>query len=90
MDPPWQLASKAPTRGVALGYSQLPNRDIMNMKIPLVQSDGFLFIWVINSRYKFALDMMKNWGYTLVVFCFFFVYKKLKINQIVLLMILLG
>lgn len=76
MDPPWQLASKAPTRGVALGYSQLPNRDIMNMKIPLVQSDGFLFIWVINSRYKFALDMMKNWGYTLVVFCFFFAYKK--------------
>mmetsp|Transcript_13151 Transcript_13151/g.16490 ORF Transcript_13151/g.16490 Transcript_13151/m.16490 type:complete len:225 (+) Transcript_13151:2011-2685(+) len=66
MDPPWQLASKAPTRGVALGYSQLPNREIMDMPIPLIQSNGFIFIWVINSRYSFALEMMQHWGYEFV------------------------
>jgi len=66
MDPPWQLASSAPTRGVALGFSQLPNRDIINIPINLVQSSGFIFIWVINSRYSFALEMMKLWGYTFV------------------------
>jgi mRNA (2'-O-methyladenosine-N6-)-methyltransferase len=27
MDPPWQLATANPTRGVALGYSQLTGRD---------------------------------------------------------------
>lgn len=66
MDPPWQLASRAPTRGVALGYSQLRNREIIDMPIPLLQAQGFLFIWVINSRYTFALEMMEVWGYTLV------------------------
>jgi mRNA (2'-O-methyladenosine-N6-)-methyltransferase len=66
MDPPWQLASKAPTRGVALGYSQLPNRDIEDIPVPAVQQAGFLFIWVINSRYQFALELMKKWGYRMV------------------------
>merc|ERR1712232_667273 len=66
MDPPWQLASKTPTRGVALGYSQLPNKDIMDMPIPSIQINGFIFIWAINSRYSFTLDLMKHWGYTFV------------------------
>ena len=66
MDPPWQLASKAPTRGVALGYSQLPNKEIIDIPIPLIQQNGFIFIWVINSRYSFALEMMEHWGYTYV------------------------
>jgi len=49
MDPPWQLATANPTRGVALGYSQLTDRDIQNLPIPHLQTDGFLFIWVINA-----------------------------------------
>ena len=64
MDPPWQLASRAPTRGVALGYSQLRNKEIIDLPIPSLQKNGFLFIWVINSRYSFALEMMEHWGYT--------------------------
>eukprot|EP01102_Stenamoeba_stenopodia_P022699 TRINITY_DN9553_c0_g1_i1.p1 TRINITY_DN9553_c0_g1~~TRINITY_DN9553_c0_g1_i1.p1 ORF type:complete len:377 (+),score=66.49 TRINITY_DN9553_c0_g1_i1:25-1131(+) len=66
MDPPWLLATSTPTRGVALGYKQLPNNDIQNIPVPKLQKNGFLFIWVINARYSFALDMMKEWGYTFV------------------------
>jgi len=66
MDPPWQLASANPTRGVALGYKQLPNKDIIEMPIPKLQKNGFLFIWVINARYAFALEMFEKWGYELV------------------------
>ncbi|KAL6041488.1 MT-A70-domain-containing protein [Balamuthia mandrillaris] len=66
MDPPWQLAGSAPTRGVALGYKQLHNKDIASIPIPKLQSNGFLFIWVINARYSFALDLMEKWGYRLV------------------------
>jgi mRNA (2'-O-methyladenosine-N6-)-methyltransferase len=66
MDPPWLLASSAPTRGVALGYKQLPNNDIQNIPVLKLQTRGFLFIWVINARYSFALDLMKEWGYTFV------------------------
>jgi mRNA (2'-O-methyladenosine-N6-)-methyltransferase len=66
MDPPWQLAGSAPTRGVALGYKQLHNKDIEKIPVPLLQKNGFLFIWVINARYAFALDLMEKWGYRFV------------------------
>lgn len=66
MDPPWQLATANPTRGVALGYSQLTDKDIQNLPIPALQKDGFLFIWVINAKYQFCLDLFDRWGYTLV------------------------
>eukprot|EP01090_Pellita_catalonica_P001475 TRINITY_DN11223_c0_g1_i1.p1 TRINITY_DN11223_c0_g1~~TRINITY_DN11223_c0_g1_i1.p1 ORF type:complete len:233 (-),score=54.92 TRINITY_DN11223_c0_g1_i1:75-773(-) len=66
MDPPWQLAGKAPSRGVAIGYKQLKNEDIQNMAIPKLQTNGFLFIWVINARYAFALNLFDQWGYRLV------------------------
>ena len=66
MDPPWQLATANPTRGVALGYSQLTDKDIQNLPIPKLQKDGFLFIWVINAKYQFTLDLFEQWGYTLV------------------------
>jgi len=26
----------------------------------------FIFLWVINSKYRFALDLLEHWGYTLV------------------------
>jgi mRNA m6A methyltransferase catalytic subunit len=66
MDPPWQLAGARPTRGVALGYDQLRNEEIESIPIPLLQQNGFLFVWVINSRYSFALELFERWGYKLV------------------------
>ena len=72
MDPPWQLATANPTRGVALGYSQLTDADITALPIPALQANGFLFIWVINAKYKFALDLFASWGYECVFFFFFF------------------
>ena len=65
MDPPWQLATANPTRGVALGYSQLTDADIENLPIPALQprSGGYLFVWVINAKYKFCLDLFDKWGY---------------------------
>ncbi|KAL3140801.1 hypothetical protein ABBQ32_005344 [Trebouxia sp. C0010 RCD-2024] len=66
MDPPWQLATANPTRGVALGYSQLTDQDIVNLPVPQLQTNGFLFVWVINAKYKFTLDLFDKWGYKLV------------------------
>jgi len=67
MDPPWQLASSNPTRGVAIGYSQLSDVDIEGMDIPQIQKEnGLIFIWVINAKYKSTLDLMKKWGYSMV------------------------
>ena len=61
----WQLASANPTRGVALGYDQLSDSLITAIPFGLLVEDGFLFIWVINSKLRQALDMITAWGFTL-------------------------
>ncbi|XP_004347573.2 MT-A70 family protein [Capsaspora owczarzaki ATCC 30864] len=67
MDPPWQLASNAPTRGIALTYNQLPDAAIEDIPIASLQRNGgFVFVWVINNRYAKAFDMLKRWGYRFV------------------------
>jgi len=65
-DPPWQLSSANPTRGVAIAYETLNDRQILNIPFGRLQKNGFLFIWVINAKYKFALEMMEEWGYEMV------------------------
>ncbi|KAI8817346.1 MT-A70-domain-containing protein [Fimicolochytrium jonesii] len=66
MDPPWQLASHAPTRGVAIAYQQLPDACIEDLPISTLQQNGFIFIWVINNKYVKAFELMERWGYTYV------------------------
>lgn len=64
MDPPWQLATANPTRGVALGYSQLNDDHISSLPVPQLQREGgYLFVWVINAKYKWTLDLFDKWGY---------------------------
>ncbi|KAI8388097.1 MT-A70-domain-containing protein [Radiomyces spectabilis] len=65
-DPPWQLATHAPTRGVAIAYQQLPDICIEEIPIPKLQKNGFIFIWVINNKYAKAFELMEKWGYTYV------------------------
>jgi len=65
-DPPWQLATSNPTRGVALGYEQLGDNFIRDMPFSKLQDNGFLFMWVINAKYRFALSLFELWGYELV------------------------
>ena len=69
IDPPWQLSSANPTRGVAIAYDTLSDTDIINEQVlPLsrLQTDGFLFIWVINAKFRLALELYDKYGYTLV------------------------
>ena len=54
----------APAAGVALGYNQLTNQDIMNLPVPQLQHHGYLFVWVINASFRFALQLFAKWGYT--------------------------
>ena len=63
MDPPWQLATANPTRGVSLGYSQLTDHSIADLPIPKLQKNGFIFVWVINAKYQWTLEQFKKWGY---------------------------
>jgi mRNA (2'-O-methyladenosine-N6-)-methyltransferase len=66
MDPPWQLSSSQPSRGVAIGYSSLSDDLISRIPIKTIQVEGFLFIWVINAKYGLALKLFEKWGYSLI------------------------
>ena len=63
IDPPWQLSSANPTRGVAIAYDTLNDKEIKSIPFDQLQTDGFLFIWVINAKYRFALEMMEHFNY---------------------------
>jgi mRNA (2'-O-methyladenosine-N6-)-methyltransferase len=63
MDPPWQLSSSQPNRGVAISYKTLNDNIIFDIPVHKLQTDGFIFIWVINAKFKIALDLMKKWEY---------------------------
>ncbi|PJF20092.1 hypothetical protein PSACC_00093 [Paramicrosporidium saccamoebae] len=64
MDPPWQLAGQQPTRGVALSYSQMSDREILALPIEGLSKNGLLFLWTINIKLPMALQMLRKWGYT--------------------------
>ena len=65
-DPPWQLSSANPTRGVAIAYETLNDSQVLDVPFGKLQTDGFLLVWVINAKYRFALEMMEFHGYTMV------------------------
>jgi len=55
MDPPWQLSSANPTRGVAIAYDTLSDEKIGKLPVESLQENGFLLIWVINAKYRLAV-----------------------------------
>ena len=63
MDPPWQLSGSNPTRGVTISYDSLPDNLIQTLPIPHLQTDGLIFIWTINAKYRFTLQLLDKWGY---------------------------
>lgn len=66
MDPPWQLSTSQPSRGVAIAYDSLCDDKILSMPIEKLQQNGFIFVWAINARYRFTCKLIEKWGYKLV------------------------
>jgi mRNA (2'-O-methyladenosine-N6-)-methyltransferase len=66
MDPPWQLSGANPTRGVTISYDSLLDQEIGKMPIPVLQTEGLIFIWTINAKYTLSLSLLDKWGYTYV------------------------
>ncbi|KAJ3311142.1 hypothetical protein HDV04_003105 [Boothiomyces sp. JEL0838] len=55
-----------PIKGVAIAYQQLPDALIESLPIDTLQTDGFIFIWVINNKFVKAFELMEKWGYEYV------------------------
>ena len=57
------LQSRRDWSEVAAPRSQLTDADICALPVPRLQTAGFLFVWVVNAKFKFALDLFELWGY---------------------------
>lgn len=42
---------------------QLTDAHIAALPVPRLQRAGLLFVWVINAKYQFTLDLFDQWGY---------------------------
>lgn len=51
---------------MAIAYDTLNDKQVMDIPFESLQENGYLFIWVINAKYRFAIEMMEKKGYTLV------------------------
>ncbi|EAX86932.1 MT-A70 family protein [Trichomonas vaginalis G3] len=68
MDPPWNIQPAQTTRGVELGYELMLESEIASMKIPLVQTNGYCFMWVVASFLPVGVSMLQGWGYKVIDF----------------------
>ena len=49
---------------MAIAYEQLGDDTISAIPVAKIQTDGYLFMWVINAKYRLAIEMISYWGYT--------------------------
>ena len=68
MDPPWiiQQNPNKVTRGVELGYDQMEENAIATMPLDLIQTDGYVFMWVVAREFSNGLKMLERWGYQVI------------------------
>ena len=66
IDPPWKLSGNNPTWGVKINYSSLSDWQIKTIKVDCLQTDGFIFMWAINSKIIQTLRLLEEWGYDVV------------------------
>ena len=62
-DPPWKITSKNAKKGVNLKYDMMDDEDILNMPLETLQEDGYMMLWICNSKRELALKCVKKWGY---------------------------
>lgn len=55
-DPPWDIHMELP-------YGTLTDDEMRKLHIPMLQDDGFLFLWVTGRAMELGRECLKLWGY---------------------------
>lgn len=63
IDPPWKLSSSHPTRGTAISYECLTNKELLELQFGMLQENGIIILWYINSTRDLAREMLERNGY---------------------------
>ena len=54
-DPPWDIHMSLP-------YGTMTDDEMRGMKIPMLQDEGLLFLWVTGRAMELGRDCLKAWG----------------------------
>lgn len=57
-DPPWDIHMSLP-------YGTMTDDEMRGMKIPMLQDEGLLFLWVTGRAMELGRDCLKAWGFVL-------------------------
>jgi N6-adenosine-specific RNA methylase IME4 len=65
-DPPWKFGDTLPGkgRGAAKHYDVMTAGDICRLTLPEIADDAHLFLWRVSSMQQEALDVVREWGFT--------------------------
>lgn len=55
-DPPWDIHMSLP-------YGTMTDDEMRSMKIPMLQDEGLLFLWVTGRAMELGRESMRAWGY---------------------------
>ena len=55
-DPPWDIHMSLP-------YGTMKDKEMLNLRVDLLQDEGLLFLWVTGRAMELARDCMIKWGY---------------------------
>ena len=75
-DPPWSVSFLKETKetgvhDVPLPYPQMSDDELACMPVAsLAQDDAMLFLWIVDTKLRFALELMEHWGFTYVTIAF--------------------
>ena len=59
-DPPWNVASSNPTRGVALPYPTMSVKKILSLPYEKLQREGYTLMWVVTKSYTEVVRHMNK------------------------------
>jgi len=60
-DPPWFIHQKLP-------YGTLDDDEMRSLQIPVLQDDGYIFLWVTGRAMELGRECLTMWGYCLFYF----------------------
>lgn len=55
-DPPWDIHMNLP-------YETMKDKDMLNLRVDLLQDHGVIFLWVTGRAMELARECMEKWGY---------------------------
>ncbi|ELT87258.1 hypothetical protein CAPTEDRAFT_192776 [Capitella teleta] len=55
-DPPWDIHMELP-------YGTMQDNEMRNLQVPLLQDDGFIFLWVTGRAMELGRECLTLWGY---------------------------